>query len=152
MYMDCVATLCTSYIVWYVSFGIKSETDLFNILSNAAISIDCDVEPKNNDGRLKKNLLCKYDKSVHPSLTNDPITITLKMILKGFTFVSFVKVKRTDRFKRSKRLDFWTLILIEKSVKLFKSHTFNGFRISFAWISTSNQFLAIFHRFMQLLL
>lgn len=70
------------------------ELILLNILLNSVISVDCDLEPKNNDARLKKSLLCKYDKSVHPSLSNDPVIVTLKMILKGFTFVSLVIVAK----------------------------------------------------------
>ncbi|KAJ6649282.1 Neuronal acetylcholine receptor subunit alpha-7 [Pseudolycoriella hygida] len=59
---------------------------------NWAASIDCDLEPKNNIGRLKKSLLCKYDKSAHPSVTDSAVTVSLKMILKGFVFDDHGKV------------------------------------------------------------
>lgn len=67
------------------------STDAFNVfLFNAVISIDCDLEPKNNDARLKKSLLCKYDKTAHPSNNNEAVNITIKMIVKGFLFVRLV--------------------------------------------------------------
>lgn len=68
------------------------------------------MEPKNNDARLKKSLMCKYDKTVHPSLTNEPVTVTLKMILKGFSFVSvyYYYKKKIDYFDITVgRLDFY---------------------------------------------
>lgn len=46
----------------------------------------CNVEPKNTEGRLRKNLFCNYDKENRPILTDGPILIKLKMIIKGFAF------------------------------------------------------------------
>lgn len=49
-------------------------------------AVECDREPRNNEGRLRKNLFCGYDRDNRPTLTNGPITIKFKMIIKGFTF------------------------------------------------------------------
>ncbi|XP_037040197.1 neuronal acetylcholine receptor subunit alpha-2-like [Bradysia coprophila] len=57
-----------------------------------AVSVNCDIEPKNNDGKLRKSLFCKYDRTVHPALNGDAVTVTLKMIVKGFSFDEHEKV------------------------------------------------------------
>lgn len=49
-------------------------------------AIDCNIEPKNNEGRLRKNLFCNYDKTSRPSLSDGPISVKIKMILKSFEF------------------------------------------------------------------
>lgn len=49
-------------------------------------AIECDLEPKNNEGRLRKDLFCGYDRENRPILTDGPIKIRIKMIVKGFTF------------------------------------------------------------------
>lgn len=49
-------------------------------------AIDCNLEPKNNEGRLRKDLFCNYDRDNRPILADGPITIRIKMIVKGFTF------------------------------------------------------------------
>lgn len=49
-------------------------------------AVECDHEPKNNEGRLRKTLFCGYDKDNRPTVTDGPITIKFKMIIKGFNF------------------------------------------------------------------
>lgn len=49
-------------------------------------AVDCKAEPKNAEGRLRKNLFCDYDKDNRPILSDGPITIKFKMIIKGFYF------------------------------------------------------------------
>lgn len=49
-------------------------------------AIECDLEPKNNEGRLRKDLFCNYDRDNRPTLSDGPITIRIKMIVKGFNF------------------------------------------------------------------
>lgn len=49
-------------------------------------AIECDLEPKNNEGRLRKDLFCGYDRENRPILTDGPIKIRIKLIVKGFTF------------------------------------------------------------------
>ncbi|XP_055295202.1 neuronal acetylcholine receptor subunit non-alpha-3-like [Sitodiplosis mosellana] len=44
------------------------------------------MEPKNDEGRLRKTLFCNYDRDNRPILRDGPITIRFKMIIKGFTF------------------------------------------------------------------
>lgn len=53
---------------------------------NKVEAIECDLEPKNNEGRLRKALFCSYDRENRPILTDGPINIRIKMIVKGFTF------------------------------------------------------------------
>lgn len=76
------------------------------------------MEPKNNDARLKKSLFCKYDKTTHPSHTNDPVSVTIKMILKGFTYVSLVVdvLRKRERENPSfvKGLVSWTFVVVKK--------------------------------------
>lgn len=50
--------------------------------------VDCNIEPKSKEGRLRKHLFCEYDKSDRPTFSDDPTIIKIKMILKGFEFVS----------------------------------------------------------------
>lgn len=59
---------------------------MFNILGTAAI--DCSVDPKTNEARLRKNLFCSYDKTSRPILTDGPISVKVKMIVKAFDFES----------------------------------------------------------------
>lgn len=49
-------------------------------------AVECSIEPKNNEGRLRQKLFCEYDRENRPTLTDRPITIRIKMIVKGFTF------------------------------------------------------------------
>lgn len=49
-------------------------------------AIDCSVEPKNNEGRLRKNLFCGYDKTSRPILTDGAISVKIKMIIKAFEY------------------------------------------------------------------
>lgn len=69
------------------------------------------MEPKNAEGRLRKNLFCDYDKDNRPILTDGPITIQFKMIIKGFmfadldgkltvsTWLAMVRSKQTTSFQ-----------------------------------------------------
>lgn len=51
--------------------------------------MDCSLEPKNTEGRLRKMLFCSYDKDSRPILATDsPILIKFKMIVKSFLFNS----------------------------------------------------------------
>lgn len=49
-------------------------------------AIDCTLEPKNDEGRLRKTLLCGYDKDNRPTTADGPILVKFKMIVKGFNF------------------------------------------------------------------
>lgn len=57
---------------------------IFEILGIAAI--DCSVEPRTNEARLRKTLFCNYDKTSRPILTDGPIAMKIKMIVKSFAF------------------------------------------------------------------
>lgn len=58
-----------------------------NLICCAGVeAFECDKEPKNDEARLRKNLFCGYDSDSRPILTNGPITIKLKMVIKGFNF------------------------------------------------------------------
>lgn len=46
------------------------------------------MEPKNNEARIKKSIFCNYDKSARPTLSDGPIKLKFKMIVKGFNFDS----------------------------------------------------------------
>lgn len=52
-------------------------------------AVDCNSEPKTNEGRLRKKLFCGYDKSSRPTLNDGTIMIKVKMIIKGFDFDDF---------------------------------------------------------------
>lgn len=90
----------TAIITWLISVHLthlgmssivwesRSKTNFFLCRSNIAISINCDLEPTNNDGKLRKFLLCRYDKTVHPKLKFDPVKVSIEMSVKGFSFVS----------------------------------------------------------------
>lgn len=52
-------------------------------------AVDCNSEPKNTEGRLRKKLFCGYDKANRPILNDGPIMIKMKMIIKGFDFDDF---------------------------------------------------------------
>ena len=62
---------------------IKKKTLLLGVYS-----VDCDLDPKTDEGRLRKNLLCKYDKENRPSLNGSATIVTMKMVVKGFNFVN----------------------------------------------------------------
>lgn len=68
----------------------KSNISLMLTLSSFRFAgteaYDCNVEPKNNEGRLRKNLFCNYDKTSRPSLIDGPISVKIKLILKAFDF------------------------------------------------------------------
>lgn len=53
---------------------------------SGAEAVQCELEPKNNEGRLRKDLFCDYDRDNRPKLAEGAITIRMKMIVKGFTF------------------------------------------------------------------
>lgn len=44
------------------------------------------MEAKNNEARIKRAIFCNYDKNARPSLTDGPIKLKFKMIVKGFNF------------------------------------------------------------------
>lgn len=65
---------------WLFNFSL-------NIFQFAGVeAIDCNAEPKNNEGRLRKTLFCNYDRDNRPILRDGPITIRFKMIIKGFMY------------------------------------------------------------------
>lgn len=67
----------------------KKNDHYFLFIFHAGVdAVDCEAEPKNNEGRLRKSLFCDYDKDNRPALTDDPFTIKFKMIIKGFSFDS----------------------------------------------------------------
>lgn len=49
-------------------------------------AVECNVDPKNNEARLRQRLFCNYDKDSRPTLNDGPIMIKFKMIIKGFMF------------------------------------------------------------------
>lgn len=51
-------------------------------------AVDCNLEPKNNEGRIKKAIFCNYDKSARPTLNDGAIKLKFKMIVKAFNFDS----------------------------------------------------------------
>lgn len=59
-----------------------------NLICCAGVeAVECDKEPKNDEGRLRKQLFCGgYDKESRPITIKGPITIKFKMIIKGFNF------------------------------------------------------------------
>lgn len=59
---------------------------IFFIIRPGLEAVECDAEPKNTEGRLRKNLFCGYDRDNRPTVSGGPITIRFKMIVKGFTF------------------------------------------------------------------
>lgn len=61
---------------------------IFIVFFAGVEAIDCNVEPKNNEARIKKAIFCNYDKSARPTLTDGMIKLKFKMIVKGFNFDS----------------------------------------------------------------
>lgn len=51
---------------------------------NAAV--ECDSEPKNNEGRIRKAILCSYDKTTRPVIGDGAIEVKLRLIVKAFSF------------------------------------------------------------------
>lgn len=69
----------------FISFYLYSWI-CFVFCGQKVDAVECDLEPKNNEGRLRKDLFCDYDRDNRPTLEDKPITIRIKMIVKGFTF------------------------------------------------------------------
>lgn len=59
-----------------------------SVLFAGAEAVDCNVEAKNNEARIKKAVFCNYDKSARPTLTDGAIKLKFRMIVKGFNFDS----------------------------------------------------------------
>lgn len=75
--MQIFSEKCVFLIHWpHYNFSFGTEVD----------AVDCNAEPKTTEGRLRKKLLCGYDKSSRPTLNEGPIMIKMKMIIKGFDF------------------------------------------------------------------
>lgn len=56
----------------------------------------CDVDPPNTEGRLRKELLCKYSSDLVPRLDRSkPLIISIMLALKSFNFVSVLCVGLT---------------------------------------------------------
>lgn len=49
-------------------------------------AIDCNIEPRTTEGRLKKRLFCNYDRNSRPSAGTGPTVLKVKLIVKGFNF------------------------------------------------------------------
>lgn len=63
----------------------KMKNNMFVVFAGVE-AIECNLEPKNNEARIKKAILCNYDKSARPTLTDGPIKLKFRMIVKGFNF------------------------------------------------------------------
>lgn len=62
------------------------EKNEISVVFAGVEAIDCSVEAKNNEARIKRAIFCNYDKNARPSLTDGPIKLKFKMIVKGFNF------------------------------------------------------------------
>lgn len=68
-------------------FDLKFKLTLFSICY-ISVSISCDLNPSNTEGRLRKQLLCKYDKDLIPTVDKKhPVLISLTLAVKSFNFV-----------------------------------------------------------------
>lgn len=47
---------------------------------------NCNVEPKTDEGRLKKRLFCNYDKYSRPTVGDAATIVKIRLIVKGFNF------------------------------------------------------------------
>lgn len=71
---------------------ILISTVIFFLTIKLSVTIDCDKEAKNDESRLRKELFCRYDKSVRPVENHNKTTyLRMKYILKNFDFVSITK-------------------------------------------------------------
>ncbi|XP_059617709.1 acetylcholine receptor subunit alpha-like 2 [Phlebotomus argentipes] len=63
---------------------------LLYVLCEFCSAIECDKVPKNDELRLKKDMMCNYDKSVRPmGGSKNATTVKVKMILKSYDYLDY---------------------------------------------------------------
>lgn len=122
----CFAAISRHYIFFFKKCFLQ--------IKNIVLSINCDLEPKNNDGRLRKRLFCNYDKSVHPSKFGLPVNVNLKMVLKGFSFVSWFLWTLFRAIFIFFRVEIVITMENTKQFKFYKEHKRN----SVPWLFTND--------------
>lgn len=61
------------------------------VVVKLSLAVECDKAPKNNELRLKKDMLCTYDKSVRPNGGSKNATIVkVKMVVKSYDYVRII--------------------------------------------------------------
>uniref|UniRef100_A0A1B0CZC6 Neurotransmitter-gated ion-channel ligand-binding domain-containing protein n=1 Tax=Phlebotomus papatasi TaxID=29031 RepID=A0A1B0CZC6_PHLPP len=61
-----------------------------SVVVKFSLAVDCEKTPKNNELRLKKDMLCTYDKSVRPNGGSKNATIVkVKMVVKSYDYVEY---------------------------------------------------------------
>uniref|UniRef100_A0A1B0CGG4 Putative acetylcholine receptor n=1 Tax=Lutzomyia longipalpis TaxID=7200 RepID=A0A1B0CGG4_LUTLO len=63
---------------------------ILSALCSISLAVECEKIPKNEELRLKKDMLCNYDKSVRPlGGSKNATLIKVKMVLKSYDYLDY---------------------------------------------------------------